>query len=92
MTRFPHVYFCGNQPAYSERFLFKEKGQVLKLLSVPRFRESGTLVLLDMTSLESFQIRFKGDDPKVAPAKAQNHAGEVIMVDMSSAASPVGAD
>ena len=71
------MYFTGNQPAFGQRFLLKTQkseanphGECLKLISVPRFRATGIIVLLDMTSLEAFTIRLIGDDPKVAAAEA----------------------
>ena len=66
------MYFCGNQTSYGDKFLVKEVGTLpdqkdrgLKLISVPRFRDTGSIVLLDMNSLESFEIRLIGDDPKI---------------------------
>ena len=92
------MYFSGNQPAFGQRFLIKTQkseakphGECLKLISIPRFRETGIIVLLDMTSLEAFTIRLTGDDPKVAPGEASGKP-DVIMIDMSSAASPAGLD
>lgn len=70
LTRFPHVYFCGNQDAYGERFLVKNlkseggggNNQCLKIIAVPRFRETGSIVILDMQTLESFEIKLIGDE------------------------------
>ena len=93
------MYFSGNQPAFGQRFLIKTQKseakpheECLKLISIPRFRETGIIVLLDMTSLEAFTIRLVGDDPIVASNEASTGKPDVVMIDMSSAASPTGLD
>ena len=61
----PHVYFAGNQESYGERLVCSEVSgaggasrQAVKLLSVPGFRRSKSIVLLDVTSLQSYEIKF----------------------------------
>ncbi len=55
ITRFPHVYFCGNQDSYGDKFIVKnlksdgyEDNQCIKLVSIPSFRKTGSLVILDL--------------------------------------------
>ncbi|ODV78723.1 uncharacterized protein CANTADRAFT_53414 [Suhomyces tanzawaensis NRRL Y-17324] len=52
----PHVYFAGNQKLYGlKRYQFKAGGQEhsVRMLSVPRFCETGQIVVLDLKTLES---------------------------------------
>ena len=53
----PHVYFVGNMEAYKEELL-SSKGQYLKVISLPTFAKTHSIVLLDMNSLQSFEVGF----------------------------------
>lgn len=48
----PHVYFAGCQDKFGKRIIEGPAGQKVLLVSVPRFRETGTIVLVDMESWE----------------------------------------
>lgn len=48
----PHVYFVGNQKKYESKKLEYE-GKTVSLISVPNFKESGEIVLLDLSTLET---------------------------------------
>lgn len=48
----PHVYFAGCQDKFGKRVIEGPAGQKVLLISVPRFRESGLLVLVDVESWE----------------------------------------
>lgn len=48
----PHVYFAGCQDRFGTRVIEGPAGQKVVLISVPRFRPSGLLVVLDPESLE----------------------------------------
>lgn len=57
----PHVYFAGNQEAYGERLVTSTVTtckQAVKILSLPIFRKTKSIVLLDVTSLQSYEIKF----------------------------------
>ena len=50
----PHVYFCGNMDSYGERLVSSEVAtckQAVKIVSVPTFRKTRSIVLVDLTSL-----------------------------------------
>ncbi|KAF2740552.1 DNA polymeras-like protein subunit delta-2 [Polyplosphaeria fusca] len=47
----PHVYVAGNQPSFETRVITGPADQQVVLLSVPRFSQTGTVVLLDMETL-----------------------------------------
>ncbi|CAI5732082.1 unnamed protein product [Hyaloperonospora brassicae] len=52
----PHVYFSGNQPRFSTRFVKGENGQEVRLVTVPSFCETSTIVLVDLKDLSCFPI------------------------------------
>jgi DNA polymerase delta subunit 2 len=54
----PDVYFAGNQKCYENEFV-EVSGKNIRLLSIPQFCESGTIVLLDTKTLqvEEFKIQ-----------------------------------
>ncbi|KAG3074656.1 hypothetical protein PI124_g10806 [Phytophthora idaei] len=41
----PHVYFSGNQPRFSTRLVKGGKGQQVRLITVPSFSETSTIVI-----------------------------------------------
>lgn len=55
----PHVFFAGCQPRYAEEIITQKGGAgVLKLLSVPTFALTRSIVLLDVNTLQSFELSF----------------------------------
>lgn len=58
--RAPHVFFAGCQPAYGEELLTQDKSadSILKLVSVPTFALTRSIVLLDVQTLESYELKF----------------------------------
>lgn len=54
----PHVYFVGNQPKFESRVIEGPAGQTVRLIAVPKFRETGEIVLLDMETLEPEVVKF----------------------------------
>lgn len=59
----PHVFFVGNQPKFDSTVVDYE-GQSVRLIAVPKFKETGEVVLLDTDTLEVEVLRFQifGDD------------------------------
>jgi DNA polymerase delta subunit 2 len=51
----PNVYFIGNQKEYSTEVVEK-KGICLRLISIPKFSLTRSIVLLDAETLETFQV------------------------------------
>ena len=51
----PHVYFAGNQETYGER-LIQSGHHAVKLIAIPAFHKTKSIVLLDVTSLESYEV------------------------------------
>ena len=48
----PHVYFVGNQPCYDTTVIEGPLGQMVRLIAVPKFKETGEVVLLSTDTLE----------------------------------------
>lgn len=62
-TQPPHVYFVGNMQAYKEELLTdqapgKMHQEHLKLISLPTFAKSHSLVLMDMATWQSYEVVF----------------------------------
>ena len=50
----PHVYFAGNQAQYGERLVttgLATRVNAVKLIAIPTFRKTHSIVLLDVSSL-----------------------------------------
>lgn len=62
----PHVLFVGNQPHFATTIIEGPAGQQVRLITVPTFKDTGTLVLLDGETLEAETITFATTQPKVA--------------------------
>jgi DNA polymerase delta subunit 2 len=60
VDRAPHVFFVGCQPTYAEEVIYQHKSEesLLKLISVPTFARSRSIVLLDTKSLQSYELKF----------------------------------
>lgn len=54
----PHVFFAGNQPAFATRTLPTPGGGSVRLVAVPSFAATGTLVLLNVRTLECHPVTF----------------------------------
>lgn len=52
MTSAPHVYFIGNQPKFESAVIEGPAGQAVRIIAVPKFHETGEIVLLDTETLE----------------------------------------
>lgn len=55
----PHVYFVGSQPAFETAIIDGPVGQSVRLIAVPKFKETGEVVLLDMDTLEVETVKFE---------------------------------
>ncbi|KAL0383768.1 UNVERIFIED_CONTAM: DNA polymerase delta small subunit [Sesamum calycinum] len=54
----PHVYFVGNQEKYESSLIKGSDGQVVRLICIPRFAETGTAVMLNLRNLECHALSF----------------------------------
>ena len=53
----PHLFFAGSQPKFDTATIEGPEGQVVRLIAVPRFAETGELVLVDSETLETSVVR-----------------------------------
>ncbi|XP_072962400.1 DNA polymerase delta small subunit [Typha angustifolia] len=54
----PHVYFVGNQDKYETRCLEGSDKQLVRLICIPRFCETGVAVMLNLRNLECHALSF----------------------------------
>ena len=66
LTRTPEVYFVGNQPVYESRVVESERDEGegaekvrCRVVLVPRFAQTGEVVLLNCRTLETKVVRFE---------------------------------
>ena len=59
MRECPHVYFVGNQPNFESTVIEGPTGQMVRLVAVPKFRETGEVVVVDMESLVPEVVKFE---------------------------------
>ncbi|XP_058098226.1 DNA polymerase delta small subunit isoform X2 [Magnolia sinica] len=57
----PHVYFIGNQKKYETRLLQGSERQLVRLICIPRFCETGVAVVLNIRNLECHTLSFSTD-------------------------------
>ena len=60
IDRAPDVFFAGCQPSYGEATIFQHansRESAVKLLSVPTFAKTRSIVLLDLATLESYELK-----------------------------------
>ncbi|KAL9116828.1 MAG: hypothetical protein Q9187_006644 [Circinaria calcarea] len=54
----PHVYFVGGQPKFETTVIEGPVGQQVTLIAVPKFKETGDMVLLDTDTLGVEVVKF----------------------------------
>jgi DNA polymerase delta subunit 2 len=66
LTECPHIYIAGCQKKFGKKIIQDDKGQKVLLVSVPRFSDTGKIVLVD---LETWDV----DVVRVGPKKQLPH-------------------
>ena len=49
----------GNQPAFETAIIDGPAGQTVRLIAIPKFKETGEIILLDMDTLEVESVKFE---------------------------------
>lgn len=57
----PNVYFAGNQDKYETSLLQGPEDQLVRLICIPRFSESGLAVMLNMRDFKCHTLSFSAD-------------------------------
>lgn len=57
----PHIYFSGNAPCFQNKLYKGADGQNVLLLTVPKFSESSTCVLVNLRTFDCRPIVFNGN-------------------------------
>ena len=61
MDTTPNVFFAGCQPEYQATTVYESEAnpdKVVKLISVPTFAKTRSIVLLDLETLQSYEVKF----------------------------------
>lgn len=86
MRECPHVFFVGNQPRFETTVIEGPLGQSVRLIMVPKFEDTGVLVLLDMETLEpecvQFRVRQKSGAKPKKKQKIEVKASEIEALDV----------
>lgn len=54
----PHVFFVGNQPEYKTSLLEGEDGQQVRVVLIPKFSETGQIIVVDLDTLDVEAVKF----------------------------------
>ncbi|XP_062167164.1 DNA polymerase delta small subunit [Alnus glutinosa] len=54
----PHVYFVGNQDKFKTDLIKGSEGQLVRLICIPKFCETGVAVVLNLRNLECHTLSF----------------------------------
>jgi DNA polymerase delta subunit 2 len=52
MNACPHLFFVGSQPKFDTAMIEGQEGQIVRLIAVPSFAETGEIVLVDSETLK----------------------------------------
>lgn len=55
----PHLFFAGSQPKFDSAVIEGPAGQMVRLISVPSFADTGEVVLVDMETLDVEVVRIE---------------------------------
>jgi len=61
MAHTPHVYFIGNQPRFETTVVKQEDGQKTRVILLPKFVETGEVILLNPVTLAVKSVRIDCD-------------------------------
>ena len=77
----PHVFFVGNQPRFETSVVEGPGGEQVRVVLVPRFAETGEVVLVDEGSLEVSVVKFEvfegeGEGVEVVMGEEEGASGQ----------------
>ena len=59
MSSCPHLFFVGSQPKFDTAVIQGPEGQAVRLIAIPKFSETGEIVLVDSETLEVERIKIE---------------------------------
>lgn len=59
MESCPHVFFVGSQPTFDTAEIEGANGQTVRLIAIPKFAETGEIVIIDVETLEVEVVKIK---------------------------------
>lgn len=74
----PHVLFTGNAPSFGNRIFRGSGNQTVLLLAVPRFSETGTCVMVNLSSLECQTLVAGSAFPKTVEMNNVDHMDDSL--------------
>lgn len=57
ITSTPHLFVVGSQPKFETSIITGEDDQAVRLIAVPRFDQTGELILVDSETLEVERVQ-----------------------------------
>lgn len=57
MNECPHLFIVGNQPAFETEVIEGPEGQLCRLLAIPKFSETGEIVIVDSETLDVKRVQ-----------------------------------
>ncbi|KAM9998966.1 hypothetical protein ACTFIZ_002544 [Dictyostelium cf. discoideum] len=54
----PHIYFIGNQDHFETKLLKGPNDEIIRLIFIPNFSETNTIILVNLKTLDTFPIHF----------------------------------
>lgn len=96
MEETPHIFFAGNQPEYASRLVHGNlsldpsqaddheglDGQKVRIVSIPKFSETGEIVLINLSTLESEVVRFSSGTIRGKDEEEAVGNGDTVMDDI----------
>jgi hypothetical protein len=72
LTEAPHIYFASNQPEYATRLVEGKDGQLVRLVMVPSFATTRTIVLVNLNDLSCTPVQFGIHGSQTGPITTTN--------------------
>ena len=54
----PHIFFAGNQESFESKLITGKQGQKVRLIAIPKYKATNTVVLLDLKTMDVTPITF----------------------------------
>jgi hypothetical protein len=91
LTVAPHIYFAANQSSYDTRLVEGHDGQLCRLVCVPSFATTRTIVLININDLSCTPMTFgvHSSSSTASSSSSSSSSSRSSMVTLSSPAAAV---